>query len=73
MPHEWWSAKTKYNEDAIFRRVVEVHWHHEFKKYRRYRTEESEDPTDRTKWAMVKFLKEYFVLNPIVNIINGAN
>lgn len=27
LPSKWWSEKTKYNRDAIYRRIHEVHYH----------------------------------------------
>ncbi|AMH87749.1 replication-associated protein [Pacific flying fox faeces associated circular DNA virus-7] len=66
LPSGWWSEKTLYNEDAIYRRIVEVHWHYEFKKYRLYKTD---DPLDKSTWAMYKFLKAKLELEytPIVH------
>lgn len=55
LPHEWWGEKTKFNQQAIYRRIVEVHWHYAFKKYRRYVSEEGY-LEDETKQAMYKFI-----------------
>lgn len=40
LPEEWWSEKTKFNKDAIDRRIHEVHYHWAFKKFYRYVSEE---------------------------------
>ncbi|QDJ95255.1 replication-associated protein [Capybara virus 24_cap1_1774] len=54
LPNEWWSAKTKFNQDAVYRRIHEVHWHYEFKKYRKFVTHEPKQ--DVMNWAMTQFL-----------------
>lgn len=67
LPSSWWSEKTKYKEDAVFRRIHEVHWHYEFKKYRKY---VSETPGQYLNCAMLKFLeaKRQEDYTPIVHI-----
>lgn len=69
LPSGWWSEKTKVNLEAVHRRIVEVHWHYEYKKYRKYESEEGH-LEDFTKSAMYKFLedKRRFEFQPI-NVI----
>jgi len=59
---DWWGEKTRYNEMAVYRRIHEVHWHYEFKKYRIYK---SETPGAFDNCAMVKFMAAYNEQNPI--------
>ena len=55
-PNEWWSEKTKYKEEAIYRRIHEVHWHYEYKKYRKYESDPLEDVLKgQGLYAMQKF------------------
>lgn len=69
LPDKWWSAKTKYNEEALFRRITTVHWHYAFKKYRLYRSTITDDASDKECWAMTKFLRHKHELEytPIVH------
>lgn len=54
-PNEWWSEKTRYNQDAIYRRISEVHYHYEFGNCIKYKTF---DERDYNNWAMYKFKKD---------------
>lgn len=58
LPEQWWSEKTRFNREAIYRRISVVHWHYAYKKIRLYRSDEG-DPTDESLWAMTKFLVAY--------------
>lgn len=54
LPHQWWSEKTQVCLAAIYRRIVEVHWHYDFKKVRRFVSEEGHlENVEKT--AMYKF------------------
>lgn len=62
LPGQWWSEKTKFKEEAIYRRIHIVHWHHAYKKIRLYR---SDTPGLLEGCAMNKFLAAYRVEFPI--------
>jgi len=70
LPDKWWSEKTRFDSDAIYRRIAVVHWHYEFKKIRRY---ESDTPGQIEGCAMRKFLEAWRVENPIYVNINTLN
>ena len=36
LPEQWWSEKTKFNMEAVCRRIHEVHYHDKFKHYFKY-------------------------------------
>lgn len=54
LPSQWWSEKTKYDEEAIYRRIDEVHHHNEFMKYRLFTGEVH--PTKPETWPMTKLV-----------------
>lgn len=56
LPTSWWGEKTKFNDEAISRRISVVHWHYEYKKYRLYK---SDTPGQFEECAMVKFMRAY--------------
>lgn len=56
LPAQWWSEKTRYNSEAIYRRIHVVHWHRIRGAYRMYESDENE-------YAMNKFLKDTYVNN----------
>lgn len=59
LPREWWGEKTKFNTEAIYRRIDEVHWHYEFKKVRKFTSDpHAEVMGGRGFYAMDKFLNE---------------
>lgn len=69
LPGKWWGEKTKFTEDAIFRRITVVHWHYEYKKVRLYK---SDTPGQLEGCAMNKFMVKWREENPIFvqNYIN---
>jgi len=56
LPNRWWSEKTKFNEDALFRRITIVHWHYDYMKYHLYN---SDQPGHLEGCAMSKFVTAY--------------
>lgn len=60
LPREWWSEKTKFVQDAIYRRISEVHWHYEYCNSIVYKTF---DDKDCMAWAMYKFLRDHNMYN----------
>jgi len=47
LPRSWWGPHTKFNEEALYRRIHEAHWHHGFKQYRKYVTDEEGTACDK--------------------------
>lgn len=43
LPESWWGEKTKFNRQAIDRRISVVHWHYRYKGYLEYKTKFEED------------------------------
>lgn len=41
LPSQWWGEKTRYNQQAVYRRINVVHWHYDFKKLRVYLSDDS--------------------------------
>lgn len=69
LPGDWWSARTAVVDDAIYRRIHEVHYHDRYKHYFRFESTGDEgNSDDRSTWAVTKFLAKYRELNPVVNI-----
>jgi len=56
LPIEWWSEKTRFNREAVYRRIHVVHWHRERGVYREY-------VGDEDSCAMDKFMRDTFVPN----------
>ena len=56
----WWSEKTKFNREAVYRRITEVHWHYELGSMLRYITT---DPTVQEGRAMYKFNRDFLQYN----------
>lgn len=54
LPDAWWSEKTKYNYDAVCRRIHECHYHYAFGRCHVFK---STSITDRLGYAVVKMRK----------------
>jgi len=67
LPNQWWSEKTKFNSDAIYRRIHTVHWHYAYKKYRLFN---SDVKGQLEGCAMNKFMA-YYLLPPVVTANSG--
>jgi len=66
LPEQWWSAHTKFDVGAVYRRISVVHWHYEYKKYRLYK---SDNPGQQQGCALDKFFVEYRKQFPLINVI----
>lgn len=63
LPERWWSEKTKFLEEAVYRRIHEVHYHDKFKHYFKY---VSDTPGQYENCAMLKLKLK--LLQDTVNI-----
>lgn len=71
LPDGWWNEKTRYDSQAVYRRISVVHWHYEYKKIRVY---ESDVPGQYIGCAVEKFLAAKKILAPIFNThVTGMN
>lgn len=58
LPSQWWKEGTRYTQEAIFRRIHEVHHHDGIRSYTLYRTTPAEETEDgKAIYAMDKFLR----------------
>lgn len=64
MPSSWWSERTKFNREAIWRRIHVVHHHYEFKKYKIYRSDEN-------GYALDKYIGDSFKRSSTDQVIVG--
>lgn len=64
LPSQWWKEGTKYNQEAIYRRIHEVHYHNAFKSYSVFRTTPGTETEDGNPvYALDKLLRKYACLS----------
>lgn len=47
LPNNWWKEGTKYNQDAVYRRIHEVHYHDKIKHYHKFVSDENSNAMEK--------------------------
>lgn len=58
LPENWWGEKTKFNREAVDRRITVVHYHDKYKHFFLYKSDEESSAMDklRTKLNSVHYI-----------------
>lgn len=62
LPSQWWGEKTRYNQEAVYRRIHVVHWHDKYKHFVIFKSDEG-------GYAMEKLVHALTAPKPINVII----
>lgn len=47
LPSRWWKEGTRYSQDALYRRIQEVHYHYAYQRMRVYKSDETQYAMDK--------------------------